>query len=137
MKFAIKPNFLLVSYCHYVLPHKFKKLWLKYKFMTSAIGFKTLELINKSSILIEIQYLVVMSTLVATCDYTLLHWKIQCSCMSEQNQIQTVNFSFSLAMEPHVTWNYDWRNIKSSFKISQAPWFPFAQKSFWVLAKTM
>lgn len=47
MKFAVIPNFLLVSYCHYVLPHKFKKIWLKYKFMTSAFGLKTLELTNK------------------------------------------------------------------------------------------
>lgn len=50
------------------------------------------------------------------------------SCISEQNQIQTVDFSFSLAMEAHVIWNYDWRNIKSSFKISQALWFLFSEK---------
>lgn len=41
--------------------------------MTAAFGFKPLKRIDKNSILIEIQYLVVMSTLVATCDYTMLH----------------------------------------------------------------
>lgn len=62
MKLAVKPKLLLANYHPYVSHQKFKKLWLKHKFMTASFIFQTLRLLNKSSILIEIPYLIVISS---------------------------------------------------------------------------
>lgn len=62
MKLAAKPKFLLANYHPYVSHQKFKKLRLKYKFMTAAFIFQNLRLPDKSSVLVGIQYLIAISS---------------------------------------------------------------------------